>query len=284
VRLWPLARCVRSWRCSSSVVQSPSEMVRSSCWAPSFARSFRLDASRVAHVSFKVCLASHLADEALQPHGEVMPGVRVLPPLGLPAKPQVRAPILKRPAWFNHDSHAEYPAVSRAGWSVGSARKVARVEGGCTHLLPVPRASKLRVDEGTFRKGSQSRPRHDGLFDLSVPLLCIAFRARELDRDGDAPEPAPQGRVAGQSVCLSESLSGWAAAALSPLEVGDGGEDALASPYPPLAPGAESPEGRKVKARITLMPVLGTQAVEVSGRRVLAAVLPRNRDSRIPHL
>lgn len=152
VRLWPLARCVRSWRCSSSVVQSPSEMVRSSCWAPSCARSFRLDASRVARVSFKVCLASHLADEALQPHGEVMPGVRVLPPLGLPAKPQVRAPILKRPAWFNHDSHAEYPAVSRAGWSVGSARKVARVEGGCTHLLPVPRASKLRVDEGTSEK------------------------------------------------------------------------------------------------------------------------------------
>jgi hypothetical protein len=64
-----------------------------------------------------------------------------------------------------------------------------------------------------------------------------------------------------------------------PLEVGDGGEDALAAPCSPPAAGKPS-EGRLVKVRIISMPVLGAATMEFSGRKGLAAT--RSRQLELP--
>jgi hypothetical protein len=71
---------------------------------------------------------------------------------------------------------------------------------------------------------------------------CIASAPEELDRRGDASEPAPQSGVAGETVVRPEVLLSGPPPR-SPLEVGDGGKDALGAPGPLLAPGAKRREG-----------------------------------------
>jgi len=67
---------------------------------------------------------------------------------------------------------------------------------------------------------------------------------------------------------------------VSPLELGDGGEDALAAPCSLQAPGAKPPEGRFVKVGIISMPVFGTETMKLSRGKGLAAIVPRDRRRR----
>jgi hypothetical protein len=103
----------------------------------------------------------------------------------------------------------------------------------------------------------------------------IALGVSKLNRCGDAPEPAPQHCVAGETIVGAEvPLSG--PPPLSPPEGGDGGQNPLAAPCLPLAPAAESPEGRVVKVRIISMPARGAATMELPGGKGLSAVVPRD--------